>query len=965
MPDSPLVVRSPVFNFRDAENNLYTVAQLRSQIPEVLLDELISLASPSLFAALNKNNGDEKARWKKQFYRLRSAQRCVPFGGFVQLSVLTEENTCLGLTKDQGRHELVCTPSGQLIDRMRSERFDQVASDDGSIFLSQNLEIVGAKYHFVDTSSPRALMSEGVEFLELIVALRREKKWGISKLKLLSNSIDTETIEKLCEKSILTLKPNIPDMEVRSFAAEGRRCQTTQLAIKTTRRDSAKGKPTYLTNSYSTLTPVPRKNIPLKWVHQNLSELSLITKTQNTIYRQFCNYFAMNFTEGPVNLSLLARHLDPQWHYSYSHEKIGQNGIETFLQENLFVAGNASKSIDLSKFTYKKWIAPHVERGSALITLGERANSEVAMQVHSMVGGAGVEFLGRFYGDNTKIDAVVDDLAGQFTQLHSDEEIVELCYRPNADLYNITNRRKIFQKILVIADSYNSLGKDDYRLCDIEMFMQKGNIKFRQVNSGQSIRLTLPHAVNFTNEVHLPIYRVLGACSRSTNIGFHWPTSLSSALYHPRVTLNNTIWVKPQSWRLNYEELTDLKSVRGDNRREYLKRWLHERIDQPEYEVVKGDGKLIFHIDDPEGLDVAASQLTNPNSFVTESFSYNYSLFQQPSSPKKNHEIVVPFHINTDQPIAGSRFEVEISIKKPNSSDNHVHDAIGNPFWLNYEIYCQPSKVESILVHRLHPIISTAIANGEIHRWFFIRYGKDGWHIRLRLKVVDLKSRWKIAEPLEKVLYLMMHDGDSINWKSGPYIPENIRYGEKNIDTFFNCSFHESELAIDHFRKNAGATFDERICEDVIVCATLAHHYLSLYSPSLSMRIELLKRFSSPKAFKKAEWFKNAEKEIFESFFMLEQTNQTIAKCIGEWSKIRSFDLTNKHQLESTVHMCANRVMSTWTREREQTTWFLLLRAYQRIHATNPTPLDKKSLKMSASSVWNGEGFTTLGQNIC
>ncbi|UQX00032.1 thiopeptide-type bacteriocin biosynthesis protein [Streptomyces sp. RerS4] len=111
--------------------------------------------------------------------------------------------------------------------------------------------------------------------------------------------------------------------------------------------------------------------------------------------------------------------------------------------------------------------------------------------------------------------------------------------------------------------------------------------------------------------------------------------------------------------------------------------------------------------------------------------------------------------------------------------------SFGNPrAWLSLHLFlhCETAATDAFLLHTAAPLLDALVAAGEADAWFFIRYGEDGPHVRIRVRGISARAAGELPQRLARAA----EDVPSVPgpWPSRhgevravPYEPETERYG--------------------------------------------------------------------------------------------------------------------------------------------------------------------------------------------
>ena len=108
--------------------------------------------------------------------------------------------------------------------------------------------------------------------------------------------------------------------------------------------------------------------------------------------------------------------------------------------------------------------------------------------------------------------------------------------------------------------------------------------------------------------------------------------------------------------------------------------------------------------------------------------------------------------------------------------------------WLYFKIYTGYKTGDTILIHKILPIVNQLSALKLIDKWFFIQYTDPNFHIRLRFRVNDVLYYNQIFNLFSTTFEKTVDDGLISKIQCDSYNRELERYGDELIEiteTFF------------------------------------------------------------------------------------------------------------------------------------------------------------------------------------
>jgi thiopeptide-type bacteriocin biosynthesis protein len=374
----------------------------------------------------------------------------------------------------------------------------------------------------------------------------------------------------------------------------------------------------------------------------------------------------------------------------------------------------------------------------AFVELLGRPDGRPVVHLKSVGGPSGARLFGRFCAmDRTLTRRVREHLALE-EAARPDVVFAEIAHLPEGRIGNIACRPLLRAHEIPILGRSGAPAKRCIPLQDLLLSVRDGRLVLTSRRFGKEIAPRLTNAHNVSHR-SVPVYRLLAALGLQNVdawLGWSWGP-FSTAPFLPRVVVDGVIleratWNVPRpKWMgsgvsvVDAEEVTAFRAQRGMPRHVAL---------------VQDDNELPVDFDDPDSvaaLQVATHKLDRMTlaEFLPAEFE---PLVRGPEGGYAG-EIVLPFHrvrqnVTPDLHDAERRQAADTRTLGSRSSTVpvlHARTFAPASEWLYARIYCGGVAADRVL-SALHPKIAQARDAALVRRWFFIRYGEDGWHLRLR-----------------------------------------------------------------------------------------------------------------------------------------------------------------------------------------------------------------------------------------
>lgn len=286
------------------------------------------------------------------------------------------------------------------------------------------------------------------------------------------------------------------------------------------------------------------------------------------------------------------------------------------------------------------------------------------------------------------------------------------------------------------------------------------------------------------------------------------------------------------------------------------------------------------------------------------------------------------------------------------SKDFIQRDFIIGDEWLYYKFFCGHNASNKIITEMIKPVSSELISEGLIKEWFFIRYSDPSYHLRFRIKIINIESIGHIIKKINT--YLKDFIINELIWKVevDTYKRELERYG-KNTMLISENIFHLDSNIITHFIEHVN---EEQIYEKSLFGLRLVMFYLDAFCLSIQEKLKFTealknsfyKEFGSEKDLKKQldRIFIDNQNEINKSLSINISKTNKLTKSISLHKKElqnnvnKILFLQKNSELEvdindlisSYIHMSVNRLFISNNRLHELALYDFLWRYYKKLY---------------------------------
>ncbi|MFE1914200.1 lantibiotic dehydratase [Streptomyces anandii] len=441
----------------------------------------------------------------------------------------------------------------------------------------------------------------------------------------------------------------------------------------------------------------------------------------------------------------------------------------------------ASKSLDFCV----QVLAPSttaVDRGDFKLMLSPAAGSDRAGKV-----------MGRF----ANMLGSTSELRHLLTNEPAAEDVIvaDLDFEPaEARLRNVIRTPRITGKSIPVG-TYPPEGETVIDLADIAVEVHGERLRMVCSLTGTPVKVVVPHMLNLS--IAGPnVARLMAELSEdSTQPWQRWDWGeLDNFPYLPRVTYGRTI-LHPARW-LVPDALTDDGMSFSDWRRE-LRQWQKRRNVPDRIRVVVTDRYLDLDIRDHLHCKLLRSELRGQSGV---------QLFE--SIPTEEDFGWVGGHAN-ELVISLKRSGTTTSLESRNREASapvlirHGASAVQpGGEWVHLKVYGSKASQDRLIASYLPRLLSTC--QGDVDRWFFIRYADPDSHLRVRLHGKPEAVRTRVTEAVHSWSSELVSQRLARNTCFDAYLPEEDRYGGTELMTVAEEFFQaDSEIVLSQLQAGA------------------------------------------------------------------------------------------------------------------------------------------------------------------
>lgn len=271
--------------------------------------------------------------------------------------------------------------------------------------------------------------------------------------------------------------------------------------------------------------------------------------------------------------------------------------------------------------------------------------------------------------------------------------------------------------------------------------------------------------------------------------------------YYPRLMFKNII-ISAAAWKIDIKQISCYATPEVSLILANLKKLGVPRL----FKTGETDQTLCFDQDSAEDMHAFVSYLNKRRTFyIQEAWNSSFACdaaahpYQNQLALTLTHQDKIYHGIDPDFPAAGAVKTKTCFL--PGSR------------WLYYQIYCHPSRTQTLLLEVIRPFLNQF--RPVIENWFFIRYNENGHHLRLRLCLRDPDFSMRLTSLLSTLLDAYLESGIVSEFLIATYKPEIERYGADLIEQVEVHFCRDSELVLALLATPFNSHQKYKLCENI------------------------------------------------------------------------------------------------------------------------------------------------------
>jgi thiopeptide-type bacteriocin biosynthesis protein len=586
---------------------------------------------------------------------------------------------------------------------------------------------------------------------------------------------------------------------------------------------------------------------------------------------------------------------------------------------------------------------------AAIFKIVDLEKKEILIEHFS--GSSAINVLGRFAYLHPETHQIIEKIAEhESANLKSNEIYAEIIHFPEDRIGNIILRPSFFKYEIPYLTPSGLPDDQVIKLDDLFLSLKNGKFVLKSREKGYEIKPRLSTAHNFNNK-SLPVYRFLCDLQAQGCVGglsFSWASFFTTQFdFLPRIRYKSVI-LSPSTWILRDKDLVDFKETCAQGKS--LTEFLETRQLPSKVIISEGDNELLIDFYSEICITTFLNYIKNRQSVTLKEYLLDKSqaVVTNKNQEKYNNQFIAPILKRKSAVIHGNEKNID------------QHQIINNDFqpgdsWLYYKIYCGTQSADKILIENLDSIRIELIEKKIIDKFFFIRYGDPGWHVRIRFHLINKNAIGEAILIVKDRLSSKITTGLIEKIQIDTYKPEFKRYGVNTIRISESIFHVDSEFILNLLNELNNYTDAEEL--RWLTALTSIDGLLDDFAYTLDDKVRLLNgislsfnnEFNMNKSIKvqmdaKYRKYRGQIKSIMEykseGPVSIHNLIQERSLKISELAK-EILSVESRHELQvslddlmaSYIHMHINRLMKSRQRTNELLLYYFLHKYYVSVQA--------------------------------
>jgi thiopeptide-type bacteriocin biosynthesis protein len=537
--------------------------------------------------------------------------------------------------------------------------------------------------------------------------------------------------------------------------------------------------------------------------------------------------------------------------------------------------------------------------------------------------------LGRFTLCGSDFECLAKQIAEYEEQANPNIQFFDVAYQAEKHIDNVNRRKKIYKFELPLFNWCDSV--DSLQLDDLYVKIVGGEVILTSKKLRKRLIPRIPTAYNYTRS-DLSLYRFLSDLQHQSirsDLSLPIRNYIPGQSHYARITYKSFI-LSPEMWLLDKECIEMINKSDLHKGIGLISMWLSNNKVSNCFSTGKGDQNLTFDStksDDLSAFYYYCRQNHKSAIYLSEAFISCKTGIKNENGKFYHGQFLASIY-HRDEVYNADNVEIDSDITALPERERKL---MPGSEWLYVEIYCHPSRGNTVLLHQIQELVNGA--KSLIEKWFFIRYQENGHHIRLRIKLKDQSLCSQIINTLNQLFKNDLNTGLIADIQIRTYVREIERYGKTGmpyIESFFHA---DSRYALNLIATNQNDKLYHQTLE-------VMRFFISTCYPVYEKQIKFIQTtsrlFSNEFTFDQKS-FKNINgnyEEFRRKYRISVNSNRHLANLNSSFAKLLLHchcENDKPHLLSDILHMHINRIFANDSRKHEAILYQYLLKDIKRI----------------------------------
>ncbi|WP_342089050.1 lantibiotic dehydratase [Dyadobacter sp. OTU695] len=541
-------------------------------------------------------------------------------------------------------------------------------------------------------------------------------------------------------------------------------------------------------------------------------------------------------------------------------------------------------------------------------------------------GHSGLELMARFAQDDPLLAARLSEATRALAETDNENIHAEIAHIPDPRIGAVVSRPHLWPyEIPYLAYSVMPASR---QIAVSDMLVSISEDEGFVLTSKSLAKRIIPHNTTAHNYGHgLPVYQFLSDVANQHNQLMAWDWGqLEAFSFLPRVSFRHLI-LSPAQWGLSGQTRQQVLEVIDQDRRWNLLR--HKLRIPRQVQICQGDNLLLIDFENHFARMLFKAELRKTAHLKIQEYLQSGSCqVVKDKSWRYSHELVLAFKPQKTQ--------APVHLPAPREGQRLFH--LGSE-WLYVKVFLSVDKADGLLTSALAGICEQLTSEGQLKKWFYVRYFDPSHHLRIRLQLRRPECWHLVLARFQIALESSVFHGVIEKIQTDTYERELDRYHslgfEKTESIFYKDSLacikvisHLQQEPDDQHRWLAALYAVDRMLDDFdlgiserIDFAKLSYQsFLSEFGQDQALTRQLDRKYRQHRIQIQQTLAGQAVLSL-----MLEGCFKERSLTIGQH---RSTAISTA-EIASYVHMCLNRVLESNHRKQEMILFYFLSKYYQ------------------------------------